>query len=63
MDPKYNLALIGKGYALDNLGNHTGAQAYYDKALDMDPRYIPALTEKANFLVKMGNYQSRSHLL
>jgi tetratricopeptide (TPR) repeat protein len=44
--------LIGKGYVLDNLGNHTEAVVYYDKALATDPRYIPALAEKAIFLIK-----------
>ncbi|MGN6560236.1 MAG: hypothetical protein ACTHJ2_06880 [Candidatus Nitrosocosmicus sp.] len=39
------------------MGNHIGAKVYYDKALYIEPRYIPALTEKANFLVKLGNYQ------
>ncbi|MGZ5486334.1 MAG: tetratricopeptide repeat protein, partial [Nitrososphaeraceae archaeon] len=29
---------------------------YYDKALVTDPRYIPDLTNKANFLDKIGNY-------
>ena len=48
--------MIGKGYALDNLGNHTEAVVYYDKALVTDPRYIPDLTNKANFLDKIGNY-------
>ncbi|MGN6630063.1 MAG: tetratricopeptide repeat protein [Candidatus Nitrosocosmicus sp.] len=38
------------------MGNHIGAKVYYDKALYIEPRYIPALTEKANFLVKLGNY-------
>jgi tetratricopeptide (TPR) repeat protein len=49
--------LIGKGYALDKLGNHTQAVSYYDKAMATDPRYIPALTEKGDFLEKIGNYK------
>ena len=49
--------MIGKGYALDKLGNNTGAVAYFDKAKETDPRYIPDLTNKANFLIKIGNYQ------
>ena len=48
--------MIGKGYALDKLGNHTQAIFYYDKAKATDPRYIPDLTNKANFLDKIGNY-------
>ena len=48
--------MIGKGYALDKLGNHTQAVFYYDKAKATDPRYIPDLTNKANFLEKIGNY-------
>jgi tetratricopeptide (TPR) repeat protein len=44
--------MIGKGYALDILGNHTQA-----KAKATDPRYIPDLTNKANFLDKIGNYK------
>ena len=48
--------MIGKGYALDKLGNHTEAMAYFKKAGDTDARYIPDLTNKANFLVKIGNY-------
>ena len=49
--------MIGKGYALDKLGNHTQAAFYYDKAKSTDPRYIPDLTNKANFLDKIGNYK------
>ncbi|MGC1928382.1 MAG: tetratricopeptide repeat protein [Candidatus Nitrosopolaris sp.] len=30
-------ALSSKGIALYNLGNHTGAIEYYDKALTIDP--------------------------
>ena len=48
--------MIGKVYALDNLGNHAEAVVYYDKALATNPRYIPALTEKGYFLDKIGNY-------
>ena len=55
--------MIGKGYALDNLGNHTEAVVYYDKALATDPRYIPDLTNKANFLDKIGNYNLSYNLL
>lgn len=49
--------MIGKGYALDKLGNHTQAVFYYDKAKATDPRCIPDLTNKANFLDKIGNYK------
>jgi Flp pilus assembly protein TadD len=30
--------LNDKGFALDNLGNHTEAIKYYDKALDIAPK-------------------------
>lgn len=49
--------MIGKGFALDKLGNHTQAVFYYDKAKAKDPSYIPDLTNKANFLDKIGNYK------
>ena len=49
--------MFGKGYALDKLGNHTEAVSYFDKPKETDPRYIPDLTNKANFLIKIGNYQ------
>ncbi len=39
-------ALVHKGIALDILGNHTGAIAYYDKALAIDPKNVAALTSK-----------------
>ena len=49
--------MIGKGYAIDKLGNHTQVIFYYEKAKATDPRYIPDLTNKANFLDKIGNYK------
>ena len=39
-------ALFDKGNALDNLGNHTQAIQYYDKALDIDPNNIDTLINK-----------------
>jgi tetratricopeptide (TPR) repeat protein len=50
VDPKNVLAIIGKDYALDHLGNHTKAVTYYDKAISIVPRYIADLTHKGNFL-------------
>ena len=46
----YVLALIGKGYALDNLGNHTEAVVYYYKALAIDPNNTGALIGKKQSL-------------
>lgn len=57
IDPNNVLAIIGKGYALDNIRNHTKAVMYYDKALAIDPRYIVDLTHKGNFLIGIGNYK------
>ena len=37
------LLLYNKGVVLDNLGNHTGAIVYYDKALAIDPHDVSAL--------------------
>jgi tetratricopeptide (TPR) repeat protein len=51
------LAIIGKCYALDKIGNHTKVVIYYDKALAINPRYIVDLTHKGNFLVGIGNYK------
>ena len=51
LDLKNVLAIIGKGYALDNIGNHTKAVMYYNKAISIDSRYIADLTHKGNFLL------------
>jgi tetratricopeptide (TPR) repeat protein len=54
MDPHNVYALYNKGLALDNLGNHTGAIEYYDKALAIDPHDVNALANKGNALDKLG---------
>jgi tetratricopeptide (TPR) repeat protein len=41
------------GIVLDNLGNHTAAIEYYDKALAIDPK---SLTDKAVALDRLGNH-------
>ena len=48
LDPKHALALIGKGYAPDMLGNHTQALFVLSKSKASDPTYIPALTEEGD---------------
>jgi tetratricopeptide (TPR) repeat protein len=40
--PQYVDALNGKGTALENLGNNTGAIEYFDKSLATDPHYYTA---------------------
>jgi tetratricopeptide (TPR) repeat protein len=47
---------IDKGIALGSLGNYTGAIEYYDKALAIDPHFVPALTGKSIALYNLGNY-------
>jgi tetratricopeptide (TPR) repeat protein len=54
--PTAQYALTNKGHALDNLGNHTGAILYYDKALAIDPKYEDALYYKGDALNSLGNY-------
>ncbi len=51
INPKYENALYIKGIALDDLGNHTGAIEYYDKALAIEP-----LNNKGAALNNLGNY-------
>ena len=53
--PEVN-ALNNKGLSLDNLGNYTGAIAYYDKVLAVDPNNVAALSNKGNALGSLGNY-------
>lgn len=53
-------ALVHKGIALDILGNHTGAIAYYDKALAIDPKDVRALTFKGLALSELGNYTNNT---
>ena len=55
-------ALVDKGIALDSLGNYTGAIAYYDKVLAIDPKDVDALTSKGVALSKLGNYTSNTIL-
>ena len=42
----YLEALTGKGYALDNSGNYSGAVEYFDHVLDIEPNNVDALTWK-----------------
>ncbi|MGB8034605.1 MAG: tetratricopeptide repeat protein [Nitrososphaeraceae archaeon] len=61
VSPEVN-ALVDKGLALDDLGNYTGAIAYYDKALAIDPKNVFALTFKGLALSILGNYTSNTTL-
>jgi tetratricopeptide (TPR) repeat protein len=61
ISPEVN-ALVDKGLALDDLGNYTGAIAYYDKALAIDPKNVFALTFKGLALSILGNYTSNTTL-
>jgi tetratricopeptide (TPR) repeat protein len=56
VEPTDVYTLFNKGVALDNLGNHTGAIKYFDKALAMDPKDIATLTSKGNALNELGNH-------
>jgi tetratricopeptide (TPR) repeat protein len=56
IDPKNVIAIYDKGNALDNLGNHTQAISYIDKALAIDPKDIYALFRKGEILDNMGNH-------
>ena len=49
-------ALVNKGLALDDLGNHTGALQYFDKALAIQPNDIHALYDKGVALGNLRNY-------
>jgi Flp pilus assembly protein TadD len=53
IDPHHVRALNGKGAALDNLGNHTGAIEYYDKILAIDPHNVRVLYNKGVALTKV----------
>jgi len=53
--PEVN-ALVDKGAFLNDLGNHTGAIQYYDKALAVDPKYVNALDNKGVALDGLANY-------
>ena len=57
IDPHYVTALTYKGWALDELGNHTGAIVYYDKASALDPKFVGlALSYKGAALLRLGKY-------
>jgi tetratricopeptide (TPR) repeat protein len=49
-------ALVNKGLALDNLGNHTVALQYFDKALAIQPNNFNVLYNKGVTLYDLGNY-------
>jgi Flp pilus assembly protein TadD len=46
IDPNHIAALDGKGAALDDLGNYTGAIEYFDRAFSIDPHDDIALNGK-----------------
>ena len=48
--------LVGHFIVLDILGNHTGAIAYYDKVLAVDPENVFALYDKGLVLNALGNH-------
>ncbi len=50
-------ALIGKGSALNVLGQYGDAMEYFDNALDMDPDNINALKKKAFTLAQLGELE------
>jgi Caspase domain/Tetratricopeptide repeat len=56
LQPTTQYASINKGLALDDLGNHTGAILYYDKALAIDPKDEETLYYKGDALNSLGNY-------
>lgn len=56
IDPKDLVTLNGKGDALEDLGNYTGAILYYDNVLATDPQYVYALNNKGLALDDLGNY-------
>jgi tetratricopeptide (TPR) repeat protein len=56
IDQREETILSNIGIVLDNLGNHTGAIRYYDKALVIDPKYALALIDKGIALYRLGNH-------
>jgi uncharacterized membrane protein (UPF0127 family) len=56
IDSHYVNALTNKAAALDDLGNHTGAILYYDKAFAIQPNDTYALDNKAAALDDLGNH-------
>ncbi|MFZ0225293.1 MAG: tetratricopeptide repeat protein [Candidatus Nitrosopolaris sp.] len=63
LPPTAQYTLTNKGLSLDNLGNHTGAILYYDKALAIDPKYEDALYYKGDALNSLGNYTQAIQVL
>jgi tetratricopeptide (TPR) repeat protein len=47
---------VGKGDALNKMGNFSGAIMAYDKALEIDPNYVNAWDGKGWSLNELGNY-------
>ncbi|MFZ0513629.1 MAG: tetratricopeptide repeat protein [Candidatus Nitrosopolaris sp.] len=45
------------GGTLGDLGNYTGAIAYFDKALAIDPKFEDAFNGKGDVLDGLGNYK------
>ena len=56
IDPNDNVALNGKGLALNALGNYNEAISIFDKALAVDPNDKIILDYKGNALAGLGNY-------
>lgn len=55
---KYDVdALYWKGYCYQKLENFTAATLNFDAVLQKDPRYVPALLEKANVLKEQQQYE------
>ena len=55
VDSQDTSILVTKGYALDNLGNSTGAIEYFDRALAIDPNDQDMLVTKGVALDNLGN--------
>jgi tetratricopeptide (TPR) repeat protein len=56
VDPNNEVALYGKGEALNGIGNYTQAISYLDKALAIDPNNKVVLNDKGAALYELGNY-------
>ena len=61
-NPNNLFALNNKGLSTDELGNHTGAIYYYNKALAIDPNNLFALNNKGLSTDELGNHTG-SYLL
>ena len=55
VDSYNTIVLVYKGFALDELGNHTGAINYYDQALAVNPNDINAQTYKEIAVNNLSN--------